>query len=257
MTGSASDAQVLDELRALGEERGEFGVFRSTIGADQYRELYALFRRFVPERAHVLDWGAGSGHFSYFLQRTGYRAAGYSFNPFSYESILPRDDYVFTSGSEADPVRLPYDASAFDAVASIGVLEHVRETGGNEQASLGEIARVLRPGGWLVCWHFPNEYSWIDLAARLFPSKYVHRWRYTRTAVEKLVGSAGLDLVHVRRYGFLPRNMWARAPRFMRASRVLAGVWNGLDRGLGAVLPWLVQNYAFVARKPEIPSSKA
>jgi SAM-dependent methyltransferase len=54
-----------------------------------------------------------------------------------------------------DGDRLPLDAATVDAVVSFEVLEHVR----NEKASLAEIHRVLRPGGW-VAMTVPNRW-WI------------------------------------------------------------------------------------------------
>ena len=43
----------------------------------------------MPVGAQVLDWGAGNGHFSYFLQRGGDRATAFSLLPFEFESGLP------------------------------------------------------------------------------------------------------------------------------------------------------------------------
>lgn len=49
--------------------------------------------------------------------------------------------------SLADATRLPFAANHFDKVLCTGVLMHIRE----EFAALREMARVLRPGGLLVC----------------------------------------------------------------------------------------------------------
>jgi hypothetical protein len=42
-------------------------------------------------------------------------------------------------------VMLPFPDTCFDAVASVGVLEHVRETGGNELASLARSLACFAP----------------------------------------------------------------------------------------------------------------
>ena len=248
----AEDRAILAELaahtRAGMPEMLQFGSLAS---AHQYLALYRLWRGHVPAGAEVLDWGAGNGHFSYFLARAGWRATGFSFMPFSYEPWLPKGaPYRFVPGSDAEPVRLPFGDEWFDAVASIGVLEHVRETGGNEHRSLAEIARVLKPGGTFVCWHFPNQWSWIDGAARQVPGKHRHRYRYTREDVRRLVAGAGLELVMTRRYGLIPRNTVHRLLGPARDAAWAAGLWDAADAALNVPFNAVAQNHCFVARKP-------
>jgi SAM-dependent methyltransferase len=246
-----NDEQILDalvELNRSGRTR-PLAKFKSIAGAHQYLKVYELMRRFVPQGARVLDWGAAGGHFSYFLARAGYRAAGYSFHPFEFATWLEDPDYEFTAGSPAEPVKLPYADACFDAVASIGVLEHVRETGGNEPASLDEIVRVLRPGGTFVCYHFPNRSSWIELAAERMHRRHRHVYRFTRADIERLTRDAKLELLHVERYGLLPRNSLDRLPASLAASRGFARGYDGLDAGLAAALGPICQNWCFVARR--------
>jgi len=45
----------------------------------------------------------------------------------------------------------------FDAVVSVGVLEHVKETGGSEIGSLREIFRILKLNGYLSVTTFPTS----------------------------------------------------------------------------------------------------
>ena len=246
------DRLILAELAAHARAgMPEMLQFGSLASAHQYLPLYRLWRRHVPVGAEVLDWGAGNGHFSYFLARAGWRATGFSFLPFSYEPWLPKGaSYRFVPGSDSEPVKLPFGDEWFDAVASIGVLEHVRETGGNEHRSMTEIARVLKPGGTFVCWHFPNQWSWIDLVARQVPGKHRHLFRYTREDVRRLVAGAGLELVMTRRYGVIPRNTVHRLLGPARDAAWAASLWDLVDGALGWPLNAVAQNHCFVARKP-------
>jgi SAM-dependent methyltransferase len=244
------DEQILAELAAFAR-RGEPELlqFGSLAAAYQYRRLYRLWRRWVPAGAEVLDWGAGNGHFSYFLSRAGYRTTGYSFLPFMYERWLADPAYRFVPGNEREPVALPFADASFDAVASVGVLEHVRETGGYEAKSLAEIARVLRPGGVFVAYHFPNRDSWIDRAAKQVPGKHHHLYRYTRDDIAGLVRDADLTLLETGRYALLPRNTLHRLLGPFRDARWAAETWDRLDGVLGTLAAPVVQNHYFVARR--------
>jgi SAM-dependent methyltransferase len=248
---------ILSELTSRADAHPDDFLlqFGSLLSAHQYLALYRLFRKYVPEGARVLDWGAGNGHFSYYLQRSGYRASGYSLLDGAFLRWLPDPEYPFLRGDAQEPVLLPYADASFDAVASVGVLEHVRETGGSEPGSLAEIARVLRPGGVFTCYHFPNRYSWIDWSARRVPGKHHHEFRFTRRDIETLTAGAGLKLVEARRYGLLPRNFGHRMPRTLRGSRALASAWDLLDSLLAVPFSTFCQNYYFVALKAEPAAS--
>lgn len=246
------DVSILNEIVALAEKSSEDRILhlQNFVSAYQYRLLYHLFPRYVSRGAVVLDWGVGNGHFSYFLMRSGYKVYGFSFENFPAEVNLADAHYHFVQGNIMDPIHLPFKDCSFAAVASVGVLEHVKETGGSDVASLGEIARILKPDGVFVCSHLPNRYSLIEAIARCFPHKHHHQSRYTISEIKALVKQAKLQLVESRRYGFLPRNFWRYAPICLRNSKTLAFSWNILDTFLAYSFTPLCQNYIFVAHKP-------
>ncbi len=237
----STDAEVLAELEASGEQ----WQFRSRVGSHQYLRLYDLVRRHLEPGAHVLDWGAANGHFSYFLVRSGFRATGYSLFDDAIPEAVSATGYRLVVGDPSDPVTLPFEDGAFDAVSSIGVLEHVRETGGDERASLREIVRVLRPGGAFICFHLPNRSSWIDGLLRLAGAQH-HAYRYTSRDVLALVQASGMELVETRRYALLPRNPMHHLP--LAQSERFAQVYDAADGLLGSLLPWICTNHYFVAR---------
>ena len=118
----------------------------------------------------------------------------------------------YVKGRKGDPVSLPYPDGFFDVVVSVGVLEHVRESGGEERASLKEIRRILKPGGAFVGYHIPNRWSWIERLSSLFPAKHHHRRRYTKATFRALLQGCGLEAAEIRNYGFLPRGFMRRFP---------------------------------------------
>ena len=136
------------------------------------------------------------------------------------------------------------------------MLEHVRETGGEEIASLLEIRRVLKPEGLFVCFHLPNRRSHIEALARALKSRNdaaghaYHRHLFTRRQYRALRAEAGFSIVKESAHGFLPRNSLAALPRPIADSLAFSRLYNGLDSLLERVLSPFAQNFLFVARAP-------
>lgn len=99
---------------------------------DLHRDLRELLAQ---SGGNVLDLGCGTKPYRHWLGPQLRSYVGADISP------LPGVDVVLTPG---DP--LPFAEASFDTVLCTQVLEHVA----NAEAVLGEIARVLRPGGTLI-----------------------------------------------------------------------------------------------------------
>jgi len=215
-------------------------AFDNIATASQYWVAYDNFLKTVNSpNAQVLDWGCGDGHFSYFLLKSGFKTE--SFNVNSGDSYHPdgikiseflktrfKDSFNYKVSS-GDPVKLPYADESFDAVVSVGVLEHVRQEGGDEIKSLSEIYRILKKRGVFFCFHFPNKFSWIEALARNIPSKHHHPYRFTRQNIHILNKAAGLNVEEIQGYAVLPRNELARLPKEIKNSPAFVKFYNLTD----------------------------
>ncbi len=241
---------ILVELMQAALDNPSLLQFRKPVTAHQYIKFYQLVTHYLKPGSTVLDWGAGNGHFSYFLIRSGYRVQGFDFDaqPALCEPFSPTT-YTYIQADPQHPSNLPYASASFDAVVSVGVLEHVRETGGTELGSLNEIARILKPQGLLLCFHLPNRYSWIEAALRL-SRRWSHQYRYTASTIRTLTEQSGFALLELERYAILPRNVWGWGiPGRLGASFELARLYDRIDALFSRIFSPICQNYLFVARK--------
>lgn len=131
----------------------------------------------------VLDAGCGTGGVLSRLASYG-RAVGVDASPLALGFARCRGHRRL---AQAMVEALPFRDEAFDLVVSFDVLQH--ESIADEARAMAELARVLRPGGWLLL-RLP-AYGWLRSAHDAF----VHtRHRYVAGEVRQLVEGAGLGL---------------------------------------------------------------
>ncbi|HVX40771.1 MAG TPA: class I SAM-dependent methyltransferase [Gemmatimonadaceae bacterium] len=249
MTDAYRIVRELHEAAVHAGTADTLAQFENIGTQSQYRLPYAVTARCIAPGAAVLDWGCGNGHFSFFLERLGATVTGYSFEP-APRCMAHSATFSHVRGSESDPRRIPFPDRSFDAVCSVGVLEHVWETGGEERVSLSEIARILRPGGVFLTFHLPNESGWVERAVRaLGLNKYSHMRRYTAADIRALWTGAGLKIEKLGRYNALPRHDLGFLPSKVRHSSVFVRSYNAADDALARLAPPVCTNFFVVARK--------
>jgi ubiquinone/menaquinone biosynthesis C-methylase UbiE len=104
----------------------------------------------MPPQPHCLEIGCGQGALARLLvERYGAQVVASDYDPaqvtLAQERLADLGEQV--EARVVDARAIPFDAAAFDAVFSFGVLHHI-PNGWRE--ALAEIARVLKPGGWFV-----------------------------------------------------------------------------------------------------------
>jgi cyclopropane fatty-acyl-phospholipid synthase-like methyltransferase len=215
--------------------------------AVQRREYASVVDRIVADNpGTVLDWGCGWGLISHELMARGVEVASTDYAP-DQPGRRPSAHYPDVEISYLDdPVKLPFGDGSFDAVLSLGVLEHVAEP----DASLEELDRVLRPGGRLYVYKLPNRFSWLEWVARRLGLEH-HGMRpedrlYTVNSAVELVERHGFSVESARRANMLPLTLPGAA-----VGRAAGALW-ALNRLLARVpgLNLLATNVEVIARRP-------
>ena len=148
----------------------------------------------------VLDLGCGAGRHAYACLRAGARVVALDSAPGELAPVAATCAAMDAAGEipagaaaavvGADGRRLPFPDSAFDCVIASEVLEHVPD----DRAAIGELARVLRPGGVLavtVPRFGPEALNWaLSSAYHLVEGGHVRIYRLTQLLSR--LGAAGL-----------------------------------------------------------------
>jgi S-adenosylmethionine decarboxylase len=143
----------------------------------------------------------------------------------------------------ADVRALPFQDGSFDAIYSMGTIEHFAET---EQA-VGELLRVLKPGGRAIV-GVPNRHDpflrplMVAVLYRLGLYGYGFEKSYSRAALRKMLTSAGFVVVGDDGVLFIPGwlrmldlLLHTRVPRLACVTRVAVRVFSWLEHNVPAV----------------------
>lgn len=195
-------------VRYYGED---IETFYSRKGPLYWRErrkkrwMLDFLARYVP-RGRILDVGTGQGMFSYMALEDGYEVEA--------TEVCPMDvAYHQTHGLRVHD-RYLEDAdlpeNAFDAVTMWHSLEHVLDP----IATLNEVRRVLRPGGYLVGalpnWRGLGTQLRLLLKHPLFDPQTdheLHFFHYSRKALCHAMRVAGLTPLYIGRERHQPRRL--------------------------------------------------
>lgn len=177
--------------------------------------------------ARVLDLGCGDGLLGQVIagHGHGHRLTGADVAPRALD--LCRPYYDATGVFDLDADETPEDwREAFDAVACLEVLEHLRRP----ERAMRCVREALRPGG-VVALSYPNLFSWknrLVFVRGRWPSGYTtydpveHLQVFDLPGFKKMVRDAGLELTGLqitpdlpafkplRRAVFRSRGLWAR-----------------------------------------------
>jgi SAM-dependent methyltransferase len=152
-------------------------------GATDYqridRVLYEVAGRHLHQFAGVLDWGVGCGRIARHFPAAHARAlTGCDIDRDNVDWCAANLPGSYAASRLVPP--LPFESASFDVVSGVSVFTHMREP--MQLAWLAELARVLRPGGFLLT--TTHGETAIDFA-RLSPLEY--RQTRERVAREGLV----------------------------------------------------------------------
>lgn len=157
----------------------------------------------LPQPSDILDFGCGSGDIALHLSEAGHCLVGYDLSSRMIAMARQADRHnrvQWLRREERASDRLPFTDARFDAVVASSVLEYVANLG----CTLDELARILRPGGWLLA-TVPDARD---------PHRRLERWLKLALVVPGIAQSLG-------------RSRWQEGAAYLRisANRMVPEAW--------------------------------
>ncbi len=204
-------------------------------------EFYTRVNALLTDEMTVLDLGAGRGHWIADTTSVTRRRLRDMRGKVARVVGVDVDDAVRSNPSldEAHVVgledALPFEDGAVDLVVSDFTFEHIADP----EHVAGELARVVKPGGW-VCARTPNKHGYIGLGARLVPNdrhvSWLKRLQPTRKDVDVFPVAYGMNTPARLRELFPPADFdhhvytYYGEPNYAGGSRLLWTAFSVLRR---------------------------
>jgi ubiquinone/menaquinone biosynthesis C-methylase UbiE len=170
-------------------------------------------------RGDGLDVGCGTGVLAERLAQAGYQMWGVDPSAGMLEVLRRRAPDV--QATVASGTSLPFDSDRFDLVLTVAVMHHIAAPDAIRE-TLGEMVRVLRPGGRLIVWdHNPRNPYWKSLMSRV-PQDTGEERLIPEAEVLGGLRAAGARVLSSDQLGFVPEFVPPRA--LALAARVERGV---------------------------------
>mgnify|MGYP000871092345 FL=1 len=159
-----------------------------------------------PQNLKVLDWGCGKGQVTFLLKEMNFNVISCDLNKKTNDSAFGQIAPIIEKANiKIIPLEheylLPFSNECFDIVLSFGVLEHVS----NDQESLKEINRVLKPEGLFFCFNLPYFLSWTQRLAH-FKGDFYHNRLYNKNKVINLLNKSNFYLIDLWHRQLFPKN---------------------------------------------------
>ena len=214
-------------------------VFRPHVAEHYLRKRTAVVRDLLPSGGTVLDVGCGTGALAGWVQRAGYNVIGVDASAGMLRQALDQHGVgaVYAGYSTA----LPFEDDSFNLALSVATMHHL-ETPERVTATIAEMGRVVRPGGYVLIWdHNPLNPYWPILMKRV-PQDHGDERLVSVWELLGAVKAAGLTPVRAARTGLVPDFMpEAMMPIWTRVEGVVEG---------SSVLSLFAAHNVVVAQKP-------
>lgn len=163
------------------------------------RKRVEFARRVWPAGGHIMDLGCGTGSLSEALTHAGFRVSGIDRSLGMLGQAHDRALAVACASADA----LPWEDHTFDGAISVAVMHHLA-TPSLVSDSIGEMVRVIKPGGHAVVWdHNPLNPYWPIFMRRL-PQDDGSERLIGRRELRRCAARAGARVVRLAGLGWVP-----------------------------------------------------
>ncbi|NDI98510.1 class I SAM-dependent methyltransferase [Flavobacterium sp. LaA7.5] len=232
-----------DYISHTDGKRSLFEKLYHTIKQKALHDKIKLVQEFKPQKGKLLDIGAGTGDFLVMAKKNGWHITGI-------EPSEKAKGIAKTKGvSFADSLTHIEDHS-YDAVTMWHVLEHVPDV----ENQISELKRIIKPDGVIVV-AVPNYKSYDAKHYGSYWAAYDvprHLWHFSKTAIKKLFGAQGMEVVKVLPMLFDSFYVSLLSEKYKTGKmNFVKGFWNGLKSNIKASRNFEYSSHIYVIKNSQ------